>query len=154
MQTGKKGQPKKNIDPKVLHEAFKKGKQIPLTVIASVLGIDRKTLRSRIKETDIDLDFNKISDNDLDNLVQEYRYENPGGGCSYIIGRLRAVHSLRIQRHRVIDSMNHIDRWVKGYDNALEKRRNEGTIKFLVQMLYGILMATTNSLHGGLLSMV
>lgn len=69
MHTGKKGQPRKNVDPKVLHEAFEKGKQIPLTVLASVLGIDRKTLRARIKETDIDLDFSKISDSDLDNYI-------------------------------------------------------------------------------------
>ena len=114
MRTGKKGQPRKNVDPKVLHEAFEKGKQIPLTVLASVLGIDRKTLRARIKETDIDLDFSKISDSDLDNYVQEYRYENPAGGRSYIIGHLRAVHSLRIQRHRVIDSMNRIDQLGQG----------------------------------------
>jgi hypothetical protein len=40
MHTGKCGQPKKNIDPKILREAFKNGKQIPLTVLASVLGID------------------------------------------------------------------------------------------------------------------
>jgi hypothetical protein len=38
--TGKRGRPKKNVDPKVLHEAFKNGKQIPLTVLASVLGIN------------------------------------------------------------------------------------------------------------------
>lgn len=123
MHTGKKGQPRKNVDPKVLHEAFEKGKQIPLTVLASVLGIDRKTLRARIKETDIDLDFSKISDSDLDNYVQEYRYENPAGGHSYIIGRLRAVHSLCIQRHRVIDSMNRIDRLGQGLRQRLGKKK-------------------------------
>ena len=123
MHTGKKGQPRKNVDPKVLHEAFEKGKQIPLTVLASVLGIDRKTLCARIKETDIDLDFSKISDSDLDNYVQEYRYENPAGGRSYIIGRLRAVHSLRIQRHRVIDSMNRIDRLGQGLRQRLGKKK-------------------------------
>ena len=85
-----------------------------MTVLASVLGIDRKTLRARIKETDIDLDFDRISDDDLDDLVRQYRHENPAGGRSYIIGRLRAVHSLRIQRHRVMDSMNNLDRLGQG----------------------------------------
>ena len=51
-------------------------------------------------EMDIDPGFNKISDEDLDTLVQQYRQENPGGGRAYIIGRLRAAHSLRVQRHR------------------------------------------------------
>ena len=42
--TGKRGQPKKCVDPKVLHKAFQKGRQIPITVLASILGIDQKTL--------------------------------------------------------------------------------------------------------------
>ena len=42
--TGKCGQPKKCVDPKVLHEAFQKGRWISITLLASILGIDRKTL--------------------------------------------------------------------------------------------------------------
>lgn len=122
--TGKRGQPKKNVDPKVLHEAFKNGKQIPLTVLASVLGIDRKTLRTQIKETgSIDSGFNGISENDLDNLIRQYRCENPAGGRSYIIGRLRAVHSLRIQRQRVIDSMNRLDQLGQGLRQRIGKKK-------------------------------
>jgi len=45
-RTGKRGQPKKCVDPKVLHEAFQKGRQISITVLASILGIDRKTLQT------------------------------------------------------------------------------------------------------------
>jgi len=44
--TGKHGQPKKHIDPRVLHEAFQKGRQILVSVLASILGIDQKTLRA------------------------------------------------------------------------------------------------------------
>ncbi|KAF8800927.1 hypothetical protein BYT27DRAFT_7042469, partial [Phlegmacium glaucopus] len=77
-RTGKPGQPKKNINPKVLHEAFKKGKQISLTLLASILGIDRKTLRVQMKEMGIDSGFDDISNNDLDNLERRsYQVPRP-----------------------------------------------------------------------------
>ena len=94
-----------------------------MTVLASVLGIHRNTLRARIKETDIVSNFDKISDDDLDDLVQQYRDENPAGGRSYIIGRLRAAHSLRIQRQRVIDSMNRLDQLGQGLRQRLGKKK-------------------------------
>ena len=107
--TKKRGRPRKNIDPEVLHDAFQKGRRISTTLLASILGIDRKTLQARKNEMGIETGFDEIGDSDLDNLVQAYRQENPAAGRSYIIGRLRAAHSLRVQRHRVIDSMNRID---------------------------------------------
>ena len=93
----KRGRPRKNIDPNVLHEAFQKGRQISTTVLASILGVDQKTLQARKNELGIDSGFDKISDSDLDDLVRRYHQENPAGGRSYIIGHLRAIHSLRIQ---------------------------------------------------------
>jgi len=122
-RTGKRGQPKKHVDPKILHDAFQKGRRIPTTVLASILGIDRKTLRARMQEMDIDSGFDTISDEDLDILVQQYRQENPGGGRAYMIGRLRAAHSLRIQRHRVIDSMNRVDRLGQGLRQHVGRKK-------------------------------
>ncbi|KAF8797423.1 hypothetical protein BYT27DRAFT_7042192, partial [Phlegmacium glaucopus] len=70
--TGKHGQPKKCVDPKVLHEAFQKGRQIPITVLASILGIDRKTLRTQMQEMDIDSGYDEISDEELDTLERTH----------------------------------------------------------------------------------
>ena len=67
--TGKHGQPKKHVDPKVLHEAFQKGRQIPIKVLASILAIDQKTLWAWMEEMDIDPGYDKISDEELDTLV-------------------------------------------------------------------------------------
>jgi hypothetical protein len=108
-RTGKRGQPKKCVDPKVLHEAFQKGRRIPITVLASILGIDRKTLRTRIQEEDIDSGYDEISDEELDTLVRQYQQENPGGGRAYIFGHLRSAHSLRVQCHHVIAAITRID---------------------------------------------
>ena len=78
-----------------------------------------------MQELDIDSSFDKISDDNLDNLVQQYHQENPGGGHAYIIGRLRAVHFLRIQRHRVIDSMNRIDQLGQGLRQHIGKKKEQ-----------------------------
>jgi hypothetical protein len=122
-RTRKRGRPRKNIDPKILHNAFRKDRRIPSTVLASVLGIDRKTLRSRIKELDIDPGYSTISDEDLDHLIAEYHQENPAGGRSYVMGRLRAKDSLRIQRQRIIDSMNRLDRLGQGMRQRAGKKK-------------------------------
>ena len=65
----------------------------------------------------------EISDNDLDNLVQGYHQENPAAGRSYIIGHLHAAHSLCIQRHRVIDSINRIDQLGQGTRQHVGKKK-------------------------------
>lgn len=107
--TGKHGQPKKHVDPKVLHEAFQKGRRIPVSVLASILGIDQKTLRVQMQEMGIDHSYDDISDQGLNALVQQYLQENPRGGHAYVIGCLHAAHSLCIQHHRVIKSMKQVD---------------------------------------------
>lgn len=121
--TGKCGQPKKRVDPKVLHEAFQKGRRIPTSVLANILGIDRKTLRVQMQEMDIDSSYDEVSNEELDVLIQQYRQENPGGGRAYIIGRLRAVHSLRIQRHRVMESLKRVDYLGQGLRQHIGKKK-------------------------------
>jgi hypothetical protein len=87
------------------------------------LGINRNTLQARKKEFGINSGFDIISDDDLDDLVRNYHQENPAAGRSYIIGHLRAVHSLRIQRQRVIDSINRIDQLGQGMRPHVGKKR-------------------------------
>ena len=72
---------------------------------------------------DIDSGYDEISDKELDTLVQQYHQENPGGGRAYIIGRLRAAHSLRVQRHRVIASMTRIDHLGQGLREQVGKKK-------------------------------
>ena len=76
-----------------------------------------------MQEMDIDSGYDKVSNEELDVLVRRYLQENPGGGRAYIIGRLRAVHSLRIQRHRVMDSLKHVDRLGQGLRKRIGKKK-------------------------------
>lgn len=112
--TKKRGRPRKVIDPNILHEAFQKGRRIPSTTLASVLGVDPKTLRARTKELDIDTKYSDISDGDLDKLISSYLQERPTSGRSYIMGRLRSGESLKIQRHRITNSMNRVNQLGQG----------------------------------------
>jgi len=121
--TRKRGRPRKSVDPKILHDAFQKGRRISTTLLANVLGISRKTLQARKKELEIDSSFDTISDADLDNLVQIYHKENPAGGRSYIMGHLRATHALRIQRQRVVDAINRVDKLGQGMRQRVGKQK-------------------------------
>ena len=96
IHSGKRGRPKKFVDPKVLHDAFQKGRRIPTSVLATALGINQKTLQARIQESDINFRYDEIADEELDALVRKYYQENPTSGRAYIIGRLRAAHALHI----------------------------------------------------------
>ena len=58
--------------------------------------------------------YSDISDNDLDSLIQEYCQEHPTAGHSYIIGHLCAAHSLCLQQHHILDSIDCIDRLGQG----------------------------------------
>lgn len=120
--TRKRGRPRKSVDPELLHKAFQKGRHISTTVLANILGINRKTLQARKNELGIDSNFDNISDADLDNLVQIYHRENPSGGRSYIMGHLRATHGLRIQRQRVVDAINRIDKLGQGMRHCIGKK--------------------------------
>ena len=123
IHSGKRGRPKKFVDPKVLHDAFQKGRRIPTSVLATALGINRKTLQARIQESDINFGYDEIADEELDALVRKYYQENPTSGRAYIIGRLRAAHALRIQRHRVMASMKRVDRLGQGLRQRVGKKK-------------------------------
>lgn len=129
MRTGKRGRPRKNVDPGVLHEAFQKGRNISTTVLADILGIDRKTLRTQRQELGIETGYSDISDSDLDDLVREYRQENPTGGRAYVIGHLRAMHSLHIQRRRVSASMDRVDHLGQGMRKRVAKEKQRTKYK-------------------------
>ena len=62
---------------------------------------------------DIDPGYDKISDEELDTLVQQYHQET-SGGHAYIIGCLHAAHSLCVQCHCVIASMTCINHLGQG----------------------------------------
>lgn len=117
------GAPRKVIDASVLHEAFESGRRIPFTKLSKALGVDRKTLRRRMKDLNIETGFSEVTDDELDVLLQDYLRENPVAGRSYVMGHLRSHHNLRIQFHRVIASMDRVNRLAQGMRKQIAKKK-------------------------------
>lgn len=53
--------------------------------------------------------YSSIGDADLDTLVKAYKVRKPGVGFRYVRGHLRSV-GLRIQKQRVLDTLQRVDR--------------------------------------------
>lgn len=77
---GRRGRPRKEIDPAFLREAFKSTCQIKVKELAHKLKVHPQTLESRLQENDIDYKFSTITDIDLDQLVLQFRQHSPNAG--------------------------------------------------------------------------
>ncbi|KAF5309236.1 hypothetical protein D9619_012711 [Psilocybe cf. subviscida] len=99
------GHPRKEIDPEVLQEAYRNGQNILITMLAQVLQINRKTLRKRLNELDIDTGYSLISDADLDLLVKQY-HNKLGHGIKQSRLQKKARQKYRVPRP---NALWHID---------------------------------------------
>ncbi|KAG8943831.1 hypothetical protein FRC04_002454 [Tulasnella sp. 424] len=108
VRTGRRGRPRKAIDPEYLRQAFKPYRRINITRLAKALDVDRKTLKGYMDLYGISKSFSEISSEDIDALIRNYKLQQPNSGLAYIIGYLRSL-GLRVQRHRVIDSIRRVD---------------------------------------------
>lgn len=108
-RSGRRGRPRKDINIDLLREIANPKRRIPLTKMAKKLGVHRHTLRSKLKENNMDTAFSTISNNDLDGLIKSYRESHSECGQQYIIGFLRQ-QGLRVQTSRVRASLARIDR--------------------------------------------
>lgn len=81
------------------------------TEISDMLLVSRWTIRRRIKEYGLGnvLGYSKLSDEELDKLIFEYKQKH-GVACgrSMVLGYLKSCN-LRIQQHRVTQSLRRID---------------------------------------------
>ncbi|KAL0564068.1 hypothetical protein V5O48_017987, partial [Marasmius crinis-equi] len=109
VRTGKSGRPRLAIDADFLKEAMAPGLSLKLCDVAKSLGICVNTLKSRLREAGIDYKFSNISDVDLDAITREYRTTKVGSGIRYLVGHIRSVYNLRVQRHRIYDSTKRVD---------------------------------------------
>ena len=53
--------------------------------------------------------YSSIEDAELDTLVKAYKVKKPGAGFRYVRGHLRSV-GLRVQKQRVLDTLQRVDR--------------------------------------------
>lgn len=127
--TGKVGAPRKEIDVAYLREAMSVKQNITQTELAKHLGIHRNTLHKMMKTHGISKAYTRLTNPQLDTLIQSFKQSRPQSGIRYATGFLRRSN-LRVQRHRVIQSLRRVD----GIGNFLRHqqkiRRRRYYVKF------------------------
>ena len=76
--------------------------------IARGAHVHRNTIHNYLNEYNISHGFSDISDNDLDDVVQQFRDNNPHLGLRFLMSYV-SRHSLRIQKQRLRDSVHRVD---------------------------------------------
>ena len=78
--------------------------------MASMLGISESTLRRRLGEFELSTsrNFAQISDDELDHLVMELKYEFQNSGYRMIVGILRGK-GIYLQQQRLIECLRRVD---------------------------------------------
>ncbi|KAG8941941.1 hypothetical protein FRC03_003832 [Tulasnella sp. 419] len=87
--SGKPGRPRKVIDLQFLKETFADHCNISINRLAKELKVHPNTLASYMKLYGVSRSFSQISKQDLDQLIKDYRQEQPTSGIQYVIGFLR-----------------------------------------------------------------
>jgi hypothetical protein len=105
----RRGRPRKNINAEYLWEAMHPSRCIPKTQLARALGVHRNMLKKRMDESGLHTKYSSIADPDLDTLVRAYKMQKPDAGSRYVRGHLRSV-GIRVQKQRVLDSLERVDR--------------------------------------------
>ncbi|KAI1782305.1 hypothetical protein LXA43DRAFT_850710, partial [Ganoderma leucocontextum] len=77
--------------------------------LAKALGVHRNTLYKQMQQLGIHREYSDIPDSTLDELLKAYKKLKPNSGIRYITGFLRSG-GIRVQRQRVRDSLQRIDR--------------------------------------------
>ncbi len=77
---------------------------ITQTELAKHLGIHRNTLHKMMKTHGISKAYTRLTNPQLDTLIQSFKQSRPQSGIRYATGFLRRSN-LRVQRHRVIQSL-------------------------------------------------
>ncbi|KAK7013404.1 hypothetical protein R3P38DRAFT_2546059 [Favolaschia claudopus] len=89
VRTGKRGRPRKQLNPQLLAEAMQSQRRMSLTKLAQLMGVSRPTLRKQLVLNGVYSKFTSLSKSELDNLVKHFREAKPDSGVRYLIGFLR-----------------------------------------------------------------
>ncbi|KAK7063405.1 hypothetical protein R3P38DRAFT_3301282 [Favolaschia claudopus] len=125
--TGKRGRPRKHIDPQHLKEATSSNRNIKFGALADALQVHRHTLRKRLRELGLEKRFHEIDDADLDELTRQYKAKKPSSGLRYLQGHFRR-HGLRVQRERARHSLRRVDALGQALRTRLAIRRRRYTV--------------------------
>ena len=123
-RSGKCGRPQKIISEAFLKEAFKPGRNISISKLASSLPVHKNTIKNYMRQYKIARPlFSTISDSSLDAIIRQYKNEHPNTGIRYIRGHL-FQQNIRVQRERIVASLTRVDDVAQAtLRNTIIKRR-------------------------------
>jgi hypothetical protein len=107
-RTGKRGRPRKIVDPTYLQEALAPDRSISMTGLSRTLRIRRATLHRSITDVGISQAYKELSNDNLDELFKTFKRQKPESGFRYALGFLCNCE-IQIQQHRVLQSLRWID---------------------------------------------
>jgi hypothetical protein len=106
-QTGRRGRPRKQIDPGTLAHDFGPGHSISTAKMAELLRINKKTLKRNAVEQGVDLAYSELTPGQLDEHAQQFMDTHPGSGYQYCHGYIQSL-KLRVRRADVQQSMHRV----------------------------------------------
>ena len=108
-RSGKRGRPRKVISESFLREAFKPGRNISVSKLASAIEVHPNSVHYYMKLYKIERPpFSVVSDEALDSIIQQYKDSHPNTGIRYIRGFL-FQQGMRVQRDRVEASLGRVN---------------------------------------------
>ena len=106
---GTRGRPRKAIADSFLREAFKTGRNISVSRVATTLGVHQNTVKNYMKLYKISQQpFSTMLDPPLDSLIKRFKDLHPNAGIRYIRGFL-LQRGMRVQRSRIVASLSRVD---------------------------------------------
>ena len=107
--TGRPGRPRKVLSEPILREMFRPGRNINISQAAKALNVHRHTVERYLRSYRIKKEqYSRLSDEELDTLVDEFKKKRPTTGLSYLRGHL-LQQGWRIQRDRLLASISRVD---------------------------------------------
>lgn len=84
----------------MVEAAFANRRRITVRAFAKAIGVSESTVRNHMKHHGISRAMDRISDAELDRVVEDFRATRPDSGLRYLEGRIRGIN-IRVQRDRI-----------------------------------------------------
>jgi len=108
-RNGRRGRPRKIISSSFLREAFRSGRNISISRIATSLGVHQNSVKNYMKLYKIVRQpFSTISDPLLDSSIKRFKDSHPNAGIRYIRGSF-LQQGIQIQCSRITESLSRVD---------------------------------------------
>jgi hypothetical protein len=96
------------VDPAFLYEVRQPNRNISAARLARALKMHPKVLQRKLREIGLQRRFDTLSNEQLDEVVRQFKQEKPTSGLRYAMGYLRSK-SIKVQINRVRKALQRVD---------------------------------------------